>query len=263
MVTSITPDHLVALGGDYPLDGRVSWAPEVPGARQPTNTYLLLGEGTPLLVDPGLPSIAGDVTAGLAEFLEPGSAVEVYLSRAQFDCMGNLGAVAARWEVSRIYTGGQLNPFDAFEVAPLADSRSDGSNVVRSPDVSRLEIIHTPLRLLNTFWAYDEATATIFTSDSFTHCVSRAEDESPVLVDGDEDRTTAAEVRDHLIATFPWLDPAVTWPIVANLEALFAERPVARIAPGRGKVIDGEATVERHVEMVLDALRGCEAEAAG
>src|ERR1700720_4279644 len=87
----VIPGKLYGLGGRVWLDGRVSWAPDEQ-AYQPINCYLLLGED-PILVDTGLPAHEREVIGQLRSVLPNNRSTAVFLSRAEWDCIGNLGAI--------------------------------------------------------------------------------------------------------------------------------------------------------------------------
>jgi hypothetical protein len=250
-------DRLYVVGGNVPLDGRASWAPAGASGWQPANCYLLLtAEGEPLIVDPGLPVVEREVLAGLRAVMPPGARPRIYITRAQFDCVGNLGAVAGAFPVTDIFTGGNVNPFDSFDTVTSADEGERAASLVlfRSPDESPLEVINATLRILATFWAYDPGTRTLFTSDSFTHALAAAGDGPPVLDSAASDDVTLDDVRSHLNATFWWLRHAETRPIAESLEALFDRYDVESIAPVRGCVLRGRDVVDRHVELVTTVL---------
>lgn len=179
--TVVVPGKLYSAGGMITLDGRLSWAPANARGWQPAHTYVRLLDDRALVIDPGLAAFQDDVVAGLASLLPSGMEVEVLFSRARHDCIGNLGALVEAFDVTRIYTGGVLNPFDAFSAAPLIDTRSRRTAVLRSPDESHLEILHPALRILTTFWSYDPELKTIFTSDAFTHAITLTVNARPLI----------------------------------------------------------------------------------
>jgi flavorubredoxin len=113
------------------------------------------------------------------------------------------------------------------------------------------------IRLLATYWGYDRATRTLFTSDSLGHHLQAAPDGPRVLRDGEAGRVDPAEVRAHLLAKFGWLRHARTGAILDNLRGLRKDRDIRRIAPGRGLVIEGSERVARELdalETVLEEL---------
>jgi hypothetical protein len=110
------------------------------------------------------------------------------------------------------------------------------------------------LRLLPTHWAYDEATATLFTSDMFTHVCRPSADSGWVVTPADDD-TTIEAVREHMVGSrYWWLPEAETEEIKAGLAEVFVRHQVERIAPGYGCILDGAEVVERHLAMVQEVL---------
>jgi hypothetical protein len=253
-LVELVPDRLFVVGGQVPLDGRASWAPAAATGYQPSNAFVLLGE-TPLIVDTGVEYVEAGVLSGLRTLLAPGASVEVFLSRAQLDCIGNLGTIASTYEIADVFTGGIPNPFDSFDDAPSAGSTAKPQlKVHRSPEECRLEIYNPSLRLLATSWGYDPETRALFTSDSFTHGTSRTADALPVIDSLDDDDTTQHDVREHLLATFWWLLYADKSGIAGSIRAFFETHPVEIVAPDRGCVLKGTDVVARHLDMLLAAL---------
>jgi hypothetical protein len=248
--------RLFGLGGMVPLDGRASWAPASARGYQPSNTYLLAGEEA-LVVDPGLAYVGASTIAGLRALVPAGVTPRIFLTRSQFDCIGNLHAVMTAFSVEEVFTGGLDNPFDSFDSATSVEDGAPPTErraVERSPQESRLEIYSTPLRLLATFWGYDAETRVLFTSDSFTHATV-ADPAAPAAVrSGEEDPTTLEGVRAHLFSTFWWLPYADKAAIAAQLRGFFAAHPVEAIAPIRGCALVGADVVDRHLELVLRVL---------
>src|SRR5579859_7929571 len=127
MFTKIKNDKLVVLGGLIPLDGRVSWVPPRATGFQPSNCYLLsepnarpvaarnaVGESR-LLVDSGLAVHSEEILEDLASLIGEGGSLSVFFTRAEMDCVSNLEPIARRFDIERLFTGGVINPFDAFE----------------------------------------------------------------------------------------------------------------------------------------------------
>jgi hypothetical protein len=253
-VVELVPELVFAIGGVLPLDERISWAPKGASGYQPAGTYLVLADEMPLVIDPGLAWVEDEVVRGLSSLVPAGTTIDVFLTRSQLECVGNLGAVAARYPIRRIYTGGVRNPFDAFDASPSIDQRSAGVAVQRSPEDVHLEIIHASLRLLNTYWAYDARTKVLFTSDAFTHTTVGSPDAHPVLDDQAADTTTSGQVIAFMLPAFPWLEGAVTAPIAQHLRAIFDEHDVETVAPVRGCVLQGRDVVMRHVDLLAEAL---------
>jgi flavorubredoxin len=254
LACEIVPAKLYAVGGVLPLDGRISWAPPTARGYQPVNSYLLIGDERPMVIDPGPACFADSVVAGLSGFLDPGVDIDVYLTRGQYDCLGNISALSAVFDVRRIFWGGQFDPLDGLGDPALLKLRSSAAATHLRPQDSRLEVIDTGLRLLNAYWGYDAETRTMFTSDAFAHAISDRPDGLRVVDSGTHDAVTLADVKDHMYAVFSWLPGSTTYAISDAVRAAFSSREVETIAPGRGRILRGDAVVRRHVKLVTAAV---------
>jgi flavorubredoxin len=249
-------DKLYLVGGIIPLDrGQASWAPDGATGYQTCNSYVLLGE-QPLIVDTALEYVQDAVMAGLQQVLSPGTATELFLTRSQLDCVGNLGAIADVYQLARIFTGGGLNVFDSFGDATSVNPtlRARDLEVLRTPEECPLEIYGPPLRVLATSWGYESQTRTLFSSDTFSHVVLENPDDSWVVDSPDVDHATADDLRAHLYASIWWLPGAEKSGIRQALRDFFDSHTIDIIAPSRGCVLRGEDVVGRHIEMLLSVL---------
>lgn len=270
MFTTLQKDRLAVLGGLIPLDGRVSWVPKGTTGFQPSNCYLLSEDGSHLLVDSGLAVHAHEIMDDLGSLLGDEGKLSIFFTRSEMDCVSNLEQIAGRFDIVGLYTGGAINPFDAFnDVSRLAlrgrrhqidKVRSTaGDSVARSPEItiagSRSLVIESPLlRLLPTFWGWDAETGTIFTSDTFTHGVIDNPNGSRVIDSLADDTTTAEQVAAHLYAKYEWIPRANCEPLRAWLSEKFEALTPEIIAPSRGCVIRGRAAVRQHLDYMLTAL---------
>jgi flavorubredoxin len=252
-VLEVVPNQLFAVGAPLPFDGRASWNPDSAVGYQPWNVYLLRGESD-VIIDTGVAALRDPIMQGLGKLLAREAPVRVFLTRSQLDCIGNLGALASTYKLVDVFTGGVRNPFDQFDAATSTDERARGIGVARSLENPPLEIFTTPLRLLATYWGYDEVTRTLFTSDAFAHCTIADPDATPLLDTVTADSVHRSQVRDHLIAAFWWLPVANTTAIANHLRTFFATHEVEIIAPNRGCVLRGKDIVDRHIAMILDVL---------
>lgn len=269
MATSLVPDRLTALGGLIPLDARVSWVPPGSTGFQPSNCYVLSEDGQHLLVDSGMALHVDQVLDDLEEVIGAGGSVSIFFTRGEMDCVSNLEAISRRFDVARLFTGGVVNPFDAFDDVhrmrhrgrrQQIDVRGEhGDSMPRTPKIEiggeRALVIESPLlRLLPTFWGWDAATGTLFTSDVFTHGTIRRPDESPVIDSTTADDTTVEQVSAHLLAKYEWIAKATTEPLQDWLAAKFEELQPEIVAPSRGCVLKGRDVVARHLDLMLKAL---------
>lgn len=257
----LVADRLYLLGDSVELDGRVSWVPADVRGWQPVNCYVLLEHGSVLVVDPGVALHRRAVADQLETLVPPGTPVSIFVTRAEPDTTGAIGEMAARFPVERLYAGGGPNPFDSFEaVGEVAHGReriqlermAAGFEVPVGPGRG-VEVLRPGIRLLATWWGYDAATTTLFTSDSFGHTVQAHPDDARVV--SGPHRVSPAEVRAHLTAKFAWLEHARTSALRDGTRAMFADRVITRIAPAHGLVIEGREAVDAHVA-ALDAALG-------
>lgn len=259
--------RLYLLGSSAPLDGRISWVPPDARGWQPLNSYVLLEGGTAVIIDPGVYAHREIMGEQVESLIPLGSTVSIYLTRAEPDATGNLGEIAERYHVDKLYCGGGPNPFDAFEAvgAMNTDGRGERIQMERTPTGYQVpvgagrgvEILRPIIRLLATYWGYDTATRTLFTSDSFGHNLQTDPWDSRVLTASNARPVQLAAVTAHLLAKFGWLAHAKTRSIVNDLRRMREDRVIERIAPGRGLVIEGRALVERELdamEQVLEEL---------
>lgn len=263
----LVPGRLYRLGGTVPMDGRLSWVPAdwqgpASGRSEALNTYLLIEGDRATLVDSGV-TVHREQIIDQLESLLAGRGLEIFLTRFEPDCLVNLPAIVRRFGVREVHGGGVSNPFDFFDDLSTAEQlRADAGvtlhrrlpgDAVEIGTGRHLDLVATTIRLLTTFWAYDNVTKTLFTSDAFGH-VAVPEANGRVLVDDSDDPTTFEMVRDHLFTKFDWLLGAETAPLREDLAKIFQKYDVERIAPTHGGMIVGKETVARHVAWVDRAL---------
>lgn len=256
--------RLFLLGDSIPLDGRVTWVPPDARGWQPVNTYVLKEGDAYLVIDPGVYAHRATVGDQLQRVVPRGAPVSIFLTRAEPDATGNIGEIASRFPVRRLYAGGGPNPFDAFEAASLMDPARRGERIQmeRMPPGYRVpvggernvEVMRPAIRLLATWWGYDHLTRTLFSSDTFGHTVQAERDGPRVLGPGDGAQDDVATVKEHVLAKFGWLASARTRAVADNLREMFSGRDIERIAPGHGLVIEGSRAVAAHLRALERAL---------
>lgn len=265
----VNDPRTVVLGGVYPLNDLVSWVPPGSKGYQPANCYLLGAEGAHrLLVDSGLAIHEEEVVSALREELGDAE-LSIFFTRGEMDCVSNLEPIATQLPLRKLFTGGATNPFDAFDdINRLAlrsrreqlDQKGEGGDsMARMPEIEiapgrTVEIESPLLRLLPTFWGWDPASGSIFTSDTFTHGEMATPESSRVIDDLSTDTTTAEQVRAHLLAKYEWIARVSTPHLRDWIAEKFETLQPEVIAPSRGCVIQGRDVVRRHVEYMLAAL---------
>ena len=247
------------LGGHIALDGRLSWAPEIPGRFTPHNNYLLIEADRAYLIDTGVAAHRDLVIKQVNDTAPAGMPITVFLTRSEYSCSGNLGALCEHCNIEELVTSAR-NPFaGASELIAAVSERvrrtePDRGAVVPLGQSKALTIIPALLRVLVTYWVYDAATRTLFTSDMFGH-VSVAGPDQPAIVDSlGEDRTTYDEVRAHTLMRYHWLPIATTEPLIAWLHHLFETYEVENIAPTSGCVLKGREVVAKHFDLMVELL---------
>ena len=266
---AIEPVELVAgrlhrLGSTVQLDGRVSWAPKEARGYQPINSYLVNDPEALTLVDTGLTVHEPQVLAQLRKLNPTKRPMAIFMTRADYDCFGNLSAVVQGFEVTDLYTGGASNPFDAFDEVAGRAMTEKWSRAIRlgqgaggdSPPIGKsdLDTITPSLRTLTTFWAYHRTTKTLFTSDVFSHSSVLDPGDSPVIDDSLTDLSTEESVQDQSASQVLLVEVGEYAPIVEQLDRLFKTREVEIIAPGRGCVLLGRSVVDRHWRLLRRVL---------
>jgi glyoxylase-like metal-dependent hydrolase (beta-lactamase superfamily II) len=253
---------LWALGGTVPVDGRISWFPPELRGHAPLLCYALRDGDRALVVDTGLPVHERQILEQLGSVLAGVENVQILLTRVpEFDSLGNAAAIARAFPVSAVWSHFDAGEWVVYQpyhdsvppLRPAEDRTFEDGDLIRVGPHRAVEVVRTPLRLLSTKWIYDEASRTLFTSDSFGHAVLASPDEPWVLEEAD-DRTEAESVRAHLFGKQEWLVHAHTEPLREGLARVFEEHDVETIAPLHGRLLRGRALVRRHVELVLEAL---------
>jgi flavorubredoxin len=244
------------------LDGQVTWSPAT-GHLQPVLAYLVLGGDIPILVDAGVKVHAAAFREQLRTLLRPGSRLSIFLTRAEYDCIGALNLVAQDYEIERIYTGGTQNPFDAFgEVTKFSSSWDERVQLGRQAaghsqlldSADGLEVLTPALRILATYWVYLPRLKTLFTSDVFGHTSLPDPGSSWITEHPPDNDDTAQTVRDHLICRYFWLPRATTTALRENLHSVFESHDVEIIAPTHGRVIRGRNSVQHHYQLLQQVL---------
>jgi flavorubredoxin len=259
-VLTLVPDRLYALGAAVPNDGEITWLPAAAGGHVPLNAYLLTEGRSGILVDTSFPVIEQVIVQQAAGFdLDD---VEVVLTRnTEFDSVGNAEPLLDVLPVATMY--GHFNPSEWIYFRSgtgPADAAGRFESIVFSDDQvltlapgRTVAVINARLKLLATAWLYDRATRVLFSSDTFSHAL--ATDAEERIVTAANDRTTQAEVREHLMLKFDWLEGADTAPLRVFLDDVFRTYDVETIAPSHGCILRGREVVDRHRAMVDAVLR--------
>jgi hypothetical protein len=256
-VATLVADRLYALGECIENDGRISWLPPAAGGYEPLNVYLLTEGRNGFLIDSQVAVIGDRLEAQATQFdLDH---VTMMLTRCvEFDSVGNAERLLDALPVRVLY--GHYPPEEWVYIRRDPPARlpyeprmmAKYDKITLGPE-REVAVLPAPLRLLACAWLHDPATGTLFTSDGFSHV--RGKDPSQRVITQDTDDTTLEDVLEHLSCKYDWLQTANTGHPRRLLDEVFASYDVERIAPISGCVLCGRAVVERHREMLDQALR--------
>lgn len=270
-ITTLSPGKLAAIQSGYVVDGRISWFPDSSRGYSTVNCYLLTEEDGSLLVDTGLPIHRDQIVADACAARTPGQAFDILLLRmTEFDSTSNLVALEEAIGIGHLYSTFDDGPLfgalstdddeqnarhrERLEKIQVAMLRGRSEIQVGAAGTRAVKVIRPLLRLLPTYWIYDAATKTLITSDMFGWNLGASPADAFVL-DSAKDAITAAQVRNHLLKTRYWWLPDADIPALRkDIEAVFTENYIERIAPARGAIICGRAAVDRHVGLLDEVL---------
>lgn len=256
----VVPGRIHRLGGFIALDGRISWAPAMPGRFTPNSCYTVMEADRIYLIDTGVAAHRDTIIAQLEALLPPGRPVTAFLTRSEYMCSGNLAAICNIGCIEELVTTSR-NPFAGSTeiVRGLTDNvrrtEPDRGSIVPLGSSENLLIIPPLLRLLGMFWVYDKQSRTMFTSDLFGHASVASPSEPPIVDDPAADETTYETVRDHTLMRYHWLPIATTAPLIAWMENVFDTYDIEVIAPTSGAVLVGAPVVRKHYELMIELLR--------
>jgi hypothetical protein len=108
--------------------------------------------------------------------------------------------------------------------------------------------------VLPTFWFYEKTTRTLFSSDCWGFVPKAVASASPLRTPTDAE-LSAVRVEKFLSMKFDWLASIDNAPLIADLQAVFANRVVDRICPTSGCIVEGRAAVDRLVDQTFEALK--------
>jgi flavorubredoxin len=259
--------ELYAIANPYEVDGRLTWHDPAARGFATMNCYLLTEGDSALLIDTGVTAHRDALVEQLRDLVD-GAELEVLHSRlGEYTSVCNTPAIVEAFDVTAVW--GQHPSAELWTDFQPHRDRGFGHAIGAVPvkllerqmefelgdgGTRRLEAFSSILRLLPTWWVWDEATRTMFTSDLFSH-VRRPSADGPWVVTAEDDDTTVETVREHMVGTrYWWVPEADTRPIAAGLAEVFASHPVERVAPQYGCILEGADVVERHLELVQQVL---------
>ena len=266
-IAALAEGKLYALQHPFALDGRVSSYPMSARGYSVVNSYLLKQSDTAMLIDTGFGKDEPAIRAEIESLIAPSSPLSLFPLRLnEFMSINNVETFAGHFNVEQCYTsntdaalwfdfGAKANGRSILDSMPItAVTRLDTIQLGKKG--RPIDVMQAPIRLIATRWLYDQATRTLFSSDMFTH-VWGARADGPWIVTGDDDTTSARELRSFLLNTrYWWLEGAPTGSIRRGIGDVFDKYDVETIAPGYGCILHGRKVVARHVQMLDEILKG-------
>lgn len=262
-----------AVGGTVHLDRAPLFM--APGTKGwvPFQNYVVRDGDQCMIIDTGLPLLADTVRDGLDKVVGEGKSCWIFATRREVENLDNLSWVLRRYDVTKFYflIGHMIAPLevvtffdeaeDAMEVsvteAHIAANEHIPIEWVRKPeDVvlgSRTFVpIRSPIAILSTYWLYEEATGTLFSSDMWGFLSAR-EDGGPQVTTSVED-VTVEQLEGHIKAKFDLLCGTDTSRVQETLRTIVSERRIERICPSYGLIIEGADAVSKLIEMTIEAV---------
>lgn len=259
-IVPLVDGRLYALANPYSVEGLVTTHPRGSTGFAPMNVYVLIEGVDALLVDTGWTVSEKALARQLAEILPADVRLSILLTRpGEFNSISNVRSLAERFSLGGIYglypalsewvdIRPELTPFGSELRTGRLDQVEDRlcrlGDTIHVGGLRPVTLLPPPLRLLPTCWLYDEATRTLFTSDSFTHAWCDAPD-GPWLVDDPGAFVGGDDLYSYLVGSrYWWLADADTAPIARELDQLFDAHEIDIIAPGFGCIFKGRDVVQ-------------------
>ena len=270
-VTTIVDGRLYALHNPYELNGLVSTHPTWARGFAPLNVYLLIEGNRALLLDTGFSVHERSVLTQISSLLPEGATLSIFpLTIGEYSGICNTRPVIESFDVDVVYgIAGSPAAWTDFrpEYVPYGGPVGHGALAqvgaayLRSTDVISwsatervLDVLPPAMQALPDNWAYDAATKTLFTGDSFNH-VWRTNADGPWTVEPDETPPSFEHVYKFLTGSrFWWLPGAHTDELLRSLRSLFEEREVDVIAPRAGCIITDPDSVRAHCALLEAVL---------
>jgi hypothetical protein len=261
-VLELVPGRLYSLAHGLELDGRLTMFGAEDRGHTVAHSYVFLEGDRALLVDTSYTVHEEGLLAALAGVLPAGTRLELFPPRlGEFDCVCNTRPVVDRFDVTVMhcaqYNGTHWVDFRPEHRTPMravTEVVASAEHVVELGPGRELRAFHPVLRLLTTHWIYDEATRTMFTSDTFSH-LWRDTPEGPWTTGAGEPPPQPQELLARMAAArFWWLPGARTASLRTGLAETFADREVEILAPSYGCVVVGADAVAEHVQALDAAL---------
>lgn len=220
--------------------------------REAVNVYVLLNDDHPILIDCGSHLHKGSIMAEMDEVLDGRVPEYIFLTHSELPHAGNIASVAQKWPGIKVIVSNVMLPYiEVLPVLPLSQISQvvPGHTVVCPP-----RTLHFVDALLKdqpgSQWVYDSRTQTLFTGDGFGYYTSDAQiDQFGDEIEGGIATEQFAAYHKTAFHYLRWIKPNR---FNADLDRMFANRPISVIAPIHGNAI--RADVPTHVGRMKAAI---------
>lgn len=272
-IEDLADGRIYAMRNVLTLDGRVSAYPGHARGYSVSNCYLLKEPDGACVIDTGYAANEAQILAQIGSLIPRDLPLALFPLRInEFMSVGNALAISRHFNVVEAFSP-TPDPIkiwiDFASIDPSDQNRNEATfkstritglihHDVGQRGKRMIDIFQTPIRLINTTWIWDEATRTLFTSDSFTQ-VSGDDPAGPWLIDGydpADPRLSTAFMQSFMLNTrYWWIEGARTETLRRGVEAVFKRYPIETIAPGYGAILRGRDLVEQQFAALDDILR--------
>lgn len=269
-ITEIVSEKVFSLRNTFALDGRVSAYPDAARGYAISNCYLLKEEDGAVLLDTGATILKEQIIGQLATLIDNNTPLSLFPLRInEFMSVGNAMSIAKKFNVVDCYARvPDVHYWLEFESSSASESSCAGPTIptnslsgpsncqVGKSGDRRLQAFSAPIRLISTFWVYDEQTKVLFSSDMFSH-IWRENDTGPWEVEvDDDDVSTVSFVQSFLLNTrYWWLEGASLDQLRRNVANVFEQYEIDFIAPAFGAIFCGKKSVENQFCILDEVLR--------
>jgi len=269
VVNDLAADKLFALQTPLVLDGRVYSFPPSATGYSVFNCYVLKQPDAAWLIETGFGGYELAIRSRIEALIGRDTPLSLFpLRLTEFMAAQNVEPFAHYFNVGECFAANVADAAYWFDFGAGSDAGQKTLNKLKITILGREDTIpignlgrsmivyQAPIRLLGTYWVYDQATKTLFTSDMFTHTWRDRRDGRWIIQDGDDDKTDFDHVRSFLLNTrYWWLEGVDTVTLRKGVDAILNKHDIETIAPSYGCILRGKKTVEKHVKLFDEVLR--------
>jgi len=223
-----------------------------PYGHEAINVYVLLNGNRPVLIDCGSHLHRAAIMSHLENLLAGRVPEYIFLTHSELPHAGNIAAIVQKWPHIKVMISNIMLPYiEVLPVLPL-------EQMIQVVPGSRLDFPGRTLEFVDALlkdqpgsqWIYDHRTRTLFTGDGFGyyHSPQTAHKFSDEIPGGIRE----SQFRRYHQTAFRFLRWVQPHRLNADLDRMFANRPVEIIAPIHGSAI--RADIDLHRERIKAAI---------